>query len=499
MASNRVPSVLCRLMTPPALVEVVEAHPGFEGFLGQVAFEGDGGGERGGAIDDECAVLQFGCATQFGVQCADVVAEIGIECPAGERLRRLRYFGGCAAFGEHGFAGGPFEIGDARLQSVALRGQLGQFGLRRLRLEGAFAVPHAGEGGDQLVILALRNGIELVIVAAGAVDGEAEERLADGADDVLQFVLPDDGFHRGALLLLADFVVRPGDEEAGGDQGVGVVRVQGVAGELQPRELVVGEVLVEGVDDPVAVAPGVGAELVPLEALALAVTGDVEPVARPAFAEVLRRKELLDGGCVRGIGSVLFEPCDVVEFGREADEVEGDASQQGARVGGGGGGETGCLQSGGDESVDFVSRPLLQSGRCEFGGRGADDRLQAPPVVAGARFGRVAERVDAFRAPRRTGGDPVSQSFPFVIWQRFVGGHLIGGDALPEEAVVDVARRQGRPAVAAGQRRFAVGEVESGFRFGSGMAGQAARGEQGRDARFEIDRSRFFVRRDDRR
>ena len=46
------------------------------------------------------------------------------------------------------------------------------------------------------VILRLPDRVELVVVAAGTVDRQAEERLADGADDVLELVLPDDRPHR---------------------------------------------------------------------------------------------------------------------------------------------------------------------------------------------------------------------------------------------------------------------------------------------------------------
>ena len=53
-------------------------------------------------------------------------------------------------------------------------------------------------------------------------------------------------------------VVRPGDEEPGRLDGVRVVGPEHVAGQLQPGEFVVRHVAVESVDDPVAIAPGVG-------------------------------------------------------------------------------------------------------------------------------------------------------------------------------------------------------------------------------------------------
>ena len=78
-------------------------------------------------------------------------------------------------------------------------------------------------------------------------------------------------------------------QKAGGDdlvlRGVG----QQVAGELLDDELVVGQVAVEGVDDPVAVEPD-EARLVLLEAVGVGVARGVEPVAAPALAVVRRLK-----------------------------------------------------------------------------------------------------------------------------------------------------------------------------------------------------------------
>ena len=83
-------------------------------------------------------------------------------------------------------------------------------------------------------------------------------------------------------------------KEAGGDQGVGVVRLQFVAGQLLAQEAIVGQIVVEGADDVIAVAIGVGPQLVELEALRLGVAHHVEPVLRPALAEVRRAEQTID-------------------------------------------------------------------------------------------------------------------------------------------------------------------------------------------------------------
>ena len=68
---------------------------------------------------------------------------------------------------------------------------------------------------------------------------------------------------------------------------------QQVAGDLLDDELVVGQVAVERVDDPVAIEPD-AARLVLLEAVGVGVAGGVEPVPAPALAVVRRGEQPLD-------------------------------------------------------------------------------------------------------------------------------------------------------------------------------------------------------------
>ena len=77
------------------------------------------------------------------------------------------------------------ELGEARPQSLGLA-----FPPRRRRAQRAFAVTDSGEDRGHRVVIALRDGVELVVVAAGAVDGEAEECGAGVEHHVVQFVLP---------------------------------------------------------------------------------------------------------------------------------------------------------------------------------------------------------------------------------------------------------------------------------------------------------------------
>ena len=132
--------------------------------------------------------------------------------------------------------------------------------------------------GEELVILALEQGIVFVIVALATIDGEAEPGLPDGIHPVN---------HRfGAKLLRLDaaFLVEHRVSEEPGSHalvegGVG----QQIASYLFDGEPVERQVPVESVDDPVAVGPD-RAGRVFLVAIRVRVPGEVEPVAGPALA-----------------------------------------------------------------------------------------------------------------------------------------------------------------------------------------------------------------------
>jgi hypothetical protein len=161
---------------------------------------------------------------------------------------------------------------------------------------------YPGEHGDEGVVVALRHRIDLVVVAPGAVDRHAAgggHHLRDHVVEIVGAGLPPQ--HVALRLHLADEVPRAGRQEAGGDHVLGIVGGEHVAGDLPPQKLVVGQVVVESVDHPVAIPPGIGPQLVTLEAVRVGVVGDVEPVAGPAFAVMWRGEQAVDESLV-GVG-----------------------------------------------------------------------------------------------------------------------------------------------------------------------------------------------------
>jgi hypothetical protein len=95
--------------------------------------------------------------------------------------------------------------------------------------------------------------------------------------------------------------------EAGGADGVGVAGGEFIAGEHLLDHAVVGFVLGEAVDGPIAPAPDVAGAVADLAGFAVAVpvgvAPDVEPVAAPAFGVLGAFKELVDDEFV-GVGAL---------------------------------------------------------------------------------------------------------------------------------------------------------------------------------------------------
>ena len=152
------------------------------------------------------------------------------------------------------------------------------------RVEEEVGVVLVVEEGQQPVVVALRDRVELVVVALAAADGQAEPDAAGGVDAI------DDGLDAELFHIDAAFFVNEGVAvEAGGDAlAPGGVRQQ-VAGQLLDRELVERQVGVQGGEYPVAVRPD-RPRRIDAEAVAVGVPGQVQPDAAPPLAVVRGRQ-----------------------------------------------------------------------------------------------------------------------------------------------------------------------------------------------------------------
>ena len=133
----------------------------------------------------------------------------------------------------------------------------------------------------------------------GAADRQAEEDRADRAGDLGQLGLP---FDLGDDVSAHD-LAGPAPAEARGDQGIAIAGREIIAGDLQHQEAIVRKIGVQSVHDPVAIAPGVGAFGVELEAVGIGVVSQVEPVLAPALSILRAGEQAIDQALV-GVGRV---------------------------------------------------------------------------------------------------------------------------------------------------------------------------------------------------
>ena len=117
-------------------------------------------------------------------------------------------------------------------------------------VDPAVAVTKTGEHGLNGVVVLLWDRIELVTVTSCAADRESQEHRSGGRDHLVQFVLsllPGQSFVR-----TLDRVARAGNQEPRGGVVSGCV-----SGELIEDKTVVGSVVIESLDDVIAVIPSV--------------------------------------------------------------------------------------------------------------------------------------------------------------------------------------------------------------------------------------------------
>ena len=345
---------------------------------------------------------------------------------------------------------GDLDVEPAELGRLIVGGR-GDHRRRVAVLERLAPLGHVVEVGEDLVELLLRDGVELVVVAAGAPQGQAHPhrpRRRHPVDHVLdQELLGDDA----ALAVLAVVPV-----EGGGDAllegGVG----QQIAGDLLDGELVERHVRVVGVNDPVAVAPhrpfGVG-----LIAARVGVAGRVEPVDGHALAVGGRPQHLVDG-VLEGVGRVFVEERGHVGLQRrQARQVEARPAQQRRPVGLVRRSQPARLEPGEHEVVDGVARPLCVGHRGHRRPLGRDERPVRLPL--GTLVDPEPQGLDLVRAQRVLVGarhDRGIQAQPV--------GHphqrVVGADPVDEQALVGVAGDDDRPPELAAVRERPLCDVE---------------------------------------
>ncbi len=196
-----------------------------------------------------------------------------------------------------------------------------------------------------------------MIVAARAADGQAEKYGAGGIDPI------DQGLDAVDVLHLVEHVAIGADGvEASAAHGRRVIGIEFVAGDLLFHEAIVGLVVIEGIDDVVAIAPGIKKIGVLLEASGVAVACEIEPVAAPLLTVSRGGEELVDQlfvGIGSGIGHEFFHLCG---GGRQSVQIKIGAPDQGTAIGFLGGLQLLIGKFGGDEGVNGSADPGVLRG-----------------------------------------------------------------------------------------------------------------------------------------
>ena len=279
-----------------------------------------------------------------------------------------------------------------------------------------------------------------------------------------------------------------------------MVIVMKVTGDLVLYELVVGEIAVEGIDNPVAIAPGVGEGFAVLgRAHAIAVAGHIKPVPSPAFPIVRRSQKAINYPGERVRGLVLEEGFDFLRGGREPNEGKVGATDQGALVRPGNWPNTAALHPGEDEGINGIEFffPGFHDGQFRFL-HGAESPVFAPEFLE-IKTGSLVCNPGTVIGNGYAHVDPCSEVFDYRIGKFLLGWHLkilhLVVHSLDEEAFLRFARDDDCSAVATPENSCLAVEVEGGLqllRF-LRVAFVAVRGQYGPHVGFKVVQS-FFAR-----
>ena len=172
-----------------------------------------------------------------------------------------------------------------------------------------------------------------------------------------------------------------------------------IAGELLDDEAVIWLVLVKGINDIIAITPGVRARLVHLKAMRFGEAHHVQPMARPPFAILRGGQQAFDDFLVSIGGRVPLESQHVRRRRWQSDEVEVEpANQRAARRFRGR--SQFCLRKfREDKVIDRIARLPL----CARYGRDlwTRDGLQRPMHFISSLFSNLGRDISAFSLGRQ--------------------------------------------------------------------------------------------------
>ena len=299
---------------------------------------------------------------------------------------------------------------------------------------------YAGHG---IVVLG-GDGVELVIVTAGAGRRETEQPAGQGVHAVregLRF-----GLGLGLGIAAITGIGRTDCEKP----GAGGVRFcfQQISGNLPDQELIVRQVCVEGTHYPVAVPPGIRQGLVAKASVGIAVTCHVQPMAGPTLAVLFRFQKRVHYFCKSVRRFICQKILHLFRGRRQPGQVQPCPSEKDVFWRRGIGLQARCFQFGEDEKINFRVRPCAVP---DFRQRGFHDGPECPVFSAEFRpivgFPSMLLRQSWGGTARRPGGshfDPCRQQLNLRIRELCSRGHghvLISVmNSFHEEAIGGITR-----------------------------------------------------------
>ena len=380
---------------------------------------------------------------------------------------------------------GPVGLED--FVGLFLRNQRHEVARDLVELDARERVAGGGEDPVERVVVLVRDGVELVVVAARAADGKAQEGLAEIIDRIVDDQVLGARFarreaarrrevSRGDDLLVA-FGLRPRGEQ--------------VAGDLLADELVEGFVRVERVDDVVPVFVHLRDRVVRVATRGVGVADDVQPVTAPALPIVRGGQQALDHRREGVRSRVLKEGLHLPGRRRQPDQVEGRPPQERPPVRVPRVRELFLLELREHEAVDRVPDPgFLPDGR-KRGVRGRVIAPELPPfdeIDGGLRRGLRGARDSRVRRPHfdpRFEVADLLRAQPFRLLGRHVEVVVAVPDGMDEQALFGIARNHRGARFAAPQQALARIQVELRLHLVAAVALVAAVGQDGADPLLE--------------
>jgi hypothetical protein len=211
-----------------------------------------------------------------------------------------------------------------------------QFGLQMsaaamdggIKIIAAVGLVHARKNSLKGVIIALRNRIELVIMAARTLHRAAGEGLHHGGDDVIAIQVTANLAVNRIFANVAQraLVPRACGQKSERDDGFGCIRVERVPGHLLFDKSCIGLIRIKRADEVIAIRPGVFADPILIVAVRLGKMRDIHPVARPALAITRGGQQAIHEPFVGVWRGVAFKVLDLFRSGRQAEEIEVQAT-----------------------------------------------------------------------------------------------------------------------------------------------------------------------------